>query len=137
MPKTFLKEIKKQLEKEKISIEKELKSFAKKDQKPKGDWDTHFPHFDGETGGAALEKAADEIEEYEARLPIEFNLEIKLKNIDLALEKIRTSLSARILNASHLKKDKFGICEKCGEKIPRERLKVCPEARFCLKCQKK
>ena len=136
MKKTFLEKIKKQLEHEKISIEKELKSFAQKDQKPDGDWDTRFPHFDGESGGAALEKAADEIEEYETLLPIEFNLETKLKNINLALEKIRTSLSARTLNASHLKKGKFGICEKCGKKIPQERLRVCPEARFCLKCQK-
>jgi len=123
MGKTFLNKIKEQLEKGKVSIEEELQRFAKKDQKLKGDWDTRFPHFDGETGGAALEKAADEVEEYSTRLPIEFSLETRLKDINLALEKI--------------KKGKYGICEKCGNKINEKRLKIYPEARFCMKCQKK
>lgn len=121
--KMFLEKIKEQLEKEKISTEEELKKIAKKDTKPTGDWDTRFPHFDGESGGASLETAADEIEEYEARLPIEFQLETRLRDINLALEKI--------------KKGNYGVCEKCGEKIPRTRLNVCPEAKFCLKCKQK
>jgi len=115
--------IKEQLEKEKASIEKELKKFAKEDVKPSGDWDTRFPKFNGgETGSAALEKAAGEVEEYSTLLPIEHALELRLKNINSALEKIKTG--------------KYGICEKCGDKIPAERLKVSPEARFCLKCKK-
>ena len=28
------------------------------------------------------------------------------------------------------------ICEKCKKEISEERLKVCPEAKFCLKCNK-
>ena len=147
--KNFLKKIKERLEKEKGSIEKELKKFAKEDTKPSGDWDTKFPKFNGgEAGSAALEKAADEVEEYSTLLPIEHTLELRLKNINLALEKIRTSLSARTLkirtslsartlDASHgPKKGEYGICEKCGKKIPAERLKASPEARFCLKCEK-
>lgn len=122
MKKTFLKEIEEKLKKEKIVIEKELQKFAKKDEKVKGDWNTRFPYFDGEAGGNALEKAADEVEEYVTRLPIEHSLETKLKNINLALEKI--------------KKRKYGICEKCGQEIPLERLEACPEARLCLKCPK-
>ena len=123
MDKKLLNELKEKLEKEKITIEEELKGFAKKDEKLKGDWDTRFPKWDGsEAGGAALEKAADEVEEYSALLPIEYNLELKLKNIDLALEKI--------------KKGEYGTCEKCGKEISEKRLKVYPEARFCLKCKK-
>jgi len=122
MNKRLLQKLKQKLEYERASIEEELKKFAKKDKKLKGDWDTRFPHWDGETGGAGLEKAADEVEEYSTLLPIEYNLELKLKNIDLALEKI--------------KKGKYGICEKCGKKIAEGRLKIYPEARFCLKCQK-
>lgn len=116
-----LKKIKEKLEKEKAVIEEELQSFAKKDIKIKGDWDTKFPHFNGEAGGSRLERAADEVEEYSALLPIEYSLETRLRDINLALEKI--------------KKGKYGKCEKCGKKIPEERLKVCPEARVCLKCQ--
>jgi len=43
MNKKLLEELKKNLEKEKSLIEKDLKGFAKKDKKLKGDWDTRFP----------------------------------------------------------------------------------------------
>ena len=118
----FHRKIKEKLENEKAAIEKELKKFAKEDEKLNGDWDTRYPHWDGEAGSAGLEKAADEVEEYSTLLPIEYSLEIRLKNINLALEKI--------------KEGKYGICENCGKKIDKKRLEVCPEARFCLKCQK-
>lgn len=123
MTKKILEELKLKLKKEKSLIEKELKKFAKKDKKLKGDWDTQYPVFNGETGSAALEMAADEVEEYETRLPIEYAFEIKLKNINLALKKI--------------KKGKYGICEKCKKQIDTKRLKIFPEARFCMKCKKK
>jgi len=122
--KKTLEKIKLELEKEKKSLEEELKKFAEKDKKLEGDWDTRFPHFNGgEVGSAALEKAADEIEEYSTLLPIEYALETRLRNINLALKKI--------------KKGRYGICEKCKKEIEIERLKVYPEARTCLKCQGK
>jgi len=123
MDKKFLKEIKERLEKEKSAIEKELEGFAKKDPKLKGDWDSLFPQFDK----GNLEEAADEVEEYSTRLPIEFSLELKLRDINLALEKI--NLSTKL-------KDKYGKCEKCGRQIPKDRLKIFPEARTCNKCKK-
>ena len=122
MNKKLLEKLRQNLEKEKVTTEEELKKFAKKDEKLKGDWDTRFPHWNSETGGAGLEEAADEVEEYSTLLPIEYNLELKLKNIDLALEKI--------------KKGKYGMCKKCGKKIDERRLKIYPEARICLKCRK-
>lgn len=30
----------------------------------------------------------------------------------------------------------YGICEQCGEPIPRDRLEVVPYARLCMKCAK-
>jgi RNA polymerase-binding transcription factor DksA len=54
-------------------------------------------------------------------LPLEHSLEIKLKNINLALEKIG--------------KEKYGVCEKCKKEIEEDRLMVYPDARFCLKCK--
>lgn len=122
MDKNLVKELKGNLEKKKIEIEKELEKFATKDEKMKGDWDTRFPRFDGgETGSAALEKAADEVEEYSTLLSLEHNLELQLKDIDSALEKIEKGI--------------YGKCEKCGKEIPTERLKIYPEARFCLNCE--
>lgn len=120
--KKLLLQLKVQLKKEKTEIEERLKSFAKKSEKLKDDWDTRFPHFDGETGGAILEKAADEVEEYSTLLPIEYSLELKLREVNFALERI--------------KKGKYGICEKCKKPIEIERLKACPEAKICSKCLK-
>lgn len=122
MNKKLLKELKEKLEKTKIAIEAELQRFAKKDEKLKGDWDTKYPKFNGGAGSQALEDAADQVEEYVTLLPIEHSLELRLKSINLALEKI--------------KKDKYGKCEKCGKKMKEERLKVYPEAKICKKCTK-
>jgi RNA polymerase-binding transcription factor DksA len=36
--------------------------------------------------------------------------------------------------AARLAAGTFGICERCGEPIPRGRLEARPEARFCLPC---
>jgi DnaK suppressor protein len=116
-------QIKKKLERERATIEKELENFSKEDKKQKGNWNTVFPYFDGEIGSANLEKAADEVEEYEAKLPVEHTLEIKLRNIEFALRK--------------LEKGKYGICEKCKKTIDSKRLKIFPEARLCIDCQKK
>lgn len=119
-----MQKFKQLLENEKNIIEGELKKFAKKNKKLKGDWKTNFPDFGEETGGAALETAADEVEEYATLLPIEYNLEMRLKNINLALEKIKKG-----------DKGGYGVCEKCGKKISRERLDIYPEARTCKKCK--
>ena len=120
--KKLIGKLRKALEKEKISVEEQLNKIAKKDEGVTGDWDTVFPKYDGgESGGAALEKAADEVEEYSTLLPIEQSLEIRLKNIDSALEKI--------------KKGRYGKCEKCQKEIPIDRLKASPESRFCLDCK--
>jgi len=133
MNKKLLLQLKEKLEREKVNIEEQLKRFAKENEKLKGDWDTIFPKFNGgEVGSAALEKAADEVEEYSTLLPLEYNLELKLKNVDLALEKIKKAAKGEPRQG----RGKYGICEKCGKEIPEERLKVSPEARFCLKCKK-
>jgi DnaK suppressor protein len=122
MNKKLIEELKEKLEKEGKSIEKELDKFAKKDSKLKGDWDTIFPNFSGgESGSGDMEKAADEVEEYSTLLPIEYSLETKLKNINIALEKI--------------KKGTYGRCEKCKKEISEERLRAFPEARTCNDCK--
>jgi len=117
MNKGLLAELKEKLEKEKTAIKKQLATFADQDPELKGDWDTRFPKFDGN-----LEEAADEVEEYTSRLPVEFSLETRLRDINLALDKI--------------KKDNYGRCENCGKEIDEKRLKVLPAARVCMKCQK-
>jgi len=119
---TPLEKIKDKLEADKKIIEETLKTFADKDQKLKGDWDSRFPAFSGES----LEDAADEVEQYEALLPVEFSLETRLKDINIALDKIEKG-----------KKGNYGVCEKCQKQIPQDRLAIYPEARECSNCQKR
>jgi len=121
MDKKTLKKLEEELKKTKTIIEKGLNSFAKKDENLKGDWDTKFPRL-GEKGRSDLEKAADEVEEYETLLSIEHSLEDKLRDIDTALKKIKSG--------------KYGICEKCKKPISIARLKVFPAAKNCKDCNK-
>jgi DnaK suppressor protein len=122
MFKSSLKKTEEELEKQKKMIEEELQKFAKRDEKLKDDWDTKFPHFESGAGSQALEDEAGEVEEYVTKLPIEYSLELRLRDINLALEKIKTG--------------KYGKCEKCQKSIPKERLKASPEARTCTACIK-
>lgn len=131
MTKNLFQELKEKLAKEKEILEKELKEFAEKDTKPKGDWDTRYPKFNA----GNLEEEADEVQEYEKLLSIEYSLELRLKDVNSALEKINLPIKLAEQNQS-IKKGKYGECEKCGKKISIERLKVCPEARLCMKCKK-
>jgi len=116
MEKIIVNELKKKLEAEKTSLEKELSSFAKKDDSPKGDWETKYPNREN----GSMEEEADEVQEYGNMLPVEHSLELKLKDVDSALKKIEGGA--------------YGICEKCGKEIDEKRLRACPEAKTCLKC---
>ena len=118
MDKKSIQNFKKKLEEQKQTLEQELQKFANKDKKLKGDWDTRFPQFDK----GDLDEAADEIEEYATLLPIEHSLELKLRDVNFALNRI--------------KKQKYGQCEKCGKNISKQRLNICPEAKICVKCLK-
>lgn len=116
MEKELIEKLKSKLEEEKKSVQKQLETFAVKDDSPKGDWQTKYPNReDGDK-----EEEADELQEYNNMLPVEHSLELKLKDIELALEKIDRGA--------------YGICEKCGKEISEERLLAIPEARTCLKC---
>ncbi len=116
MNKKQLEEVKEKLEKSKTSLEEMLKTFAKKDDIPKGDWDTVFP----KTEGSSMEEKADEVEEYSSLLPVEHALEIKLKNINDALKKIEEGA--------------YGKCEKCEKDISHKKLSLTPETKLCHDC---
>ena len=120
MDKKNIAKLKEKLEEQKDSIRAELEKFAKEDKNLKGDWDTKYPIANNGSGGQMMEDAADQVEEYATLLPIEHNLELRLQDINSALEKI--------------KKGKYGKCENCNKNIPEERLNIYPEARKCGKC---
>jgi len=122
MTKEETQNLKEKLEKERKIIEQELSRFAERDKKLKGDWDTKYPEFQSGASGSQLEEeAADEVEEYITLLPIEHSLELRLLEINKAIEK--------------MKKGTYGKCEKCKKEIESDRLKFFPEASLCSKCQ--
>lgn len=120
MDQKLKKQLKNQLEAEKKKLSKELKRFAKQDPQLKGNWLTRFPFFG--LARSHKDESAEEIEEYENLLPVEHSLELRLKDINEALLKI--------------KKGRYGLCEKCGQPIEPKRLQVAPEAKLCIKCSR-
>lgn len=104
------------LRRKKEGLEKQLSSFASQDPRTKGDWDSLYPR----TPEGNEEEAADEVEEYSNRLPLEQSLEQSLRDVNAALEKLTQGA--------------YGTCEKCSQEIQKERLFALPEARTCMKC---
>jgi DnaK suppressor protein len=117
--KEILEKLKKKLEQHKAKIEKELATIAEKDEKMKGDYDTRFPDFGTPQ---STDESALEVTAYESALPLEYALELRLADINKALEKIKNG--------------QYGQCEKCGESIDPKRLEAIPEAKYCIKHQK-
>lgn len=116
MDKKFIKKIKKELEKERKIIIKELKRFASQDAKPRGDFDTLFPDI-----GDQQDENAIEVTLYGNTLPVEYNLETRLQNIEKALERI--------------KNNEYGKCRVCKQQISQARLEIIPESDLCIKCK--
>lgn len=114
-----ISKLKNKLIKEKKLIEGELSSFAHKDTAVKDNWVADFPNFGDER--TEQDENAEEVQEYENELPIEYALETRLQNINLALEKTE--------------KENYGLCESCGKQIEIERLEAEPSARMHVHCK--
>ena len=112
------RKLERRLKKKQRQIKKQLSGFARKVKRVKGDYRSRFPVF-----GRGKDEDAQEVEQYNYRLSLEHGLESELEKIEKALQKI--------------KEGKYGICENCGKRINPERLKIYPEARYCMECHKK
>ncbi len=119
MDKKLLAELKGKLEGQKAALQKELESFATEDPNLKHNWDAKFPNRED----ADKDESADDAQEYDNALSLEHSLELKLRDVSMALEKIGQG--------------SYGVCEVCGKTIDEERLLACPEAKTCLKCHQK
>lgn len=121
MDKKTIAELKKKLEQEKILLKKDLLQFADKDKKNPDDYDTRFPDLWDRS--SSPDEGAKEVETYENLLAIEHALELRLREVNESLEKI--------------KEDNYGLCEVCGKKIELNRLRANPAAKTCLSCSNK
>jgi len=114
LAKTFIKKQQERLEKEREKILIQIENLRKEDP---------FSDPDHASDNAAVdtdvrEQVGHEIIEAQIK-----DLQIRLKEIDYALEKIG--------------KDQYGRCDSCKKNISQARLKLIPEARYCIDCEKK
>ena len=108
-----LEELRGALAAEKDSVDEELATHGKKS----GNAWTGSSESEGEEADPI--DAADNIEELAVNVPMVAELEKRRKEIEDALEKIE--------------EETYGLCEKCGEMIPFDRLEANPAARTCIK----
>ena len=99
------------LEAEKDSLDEELAAHGKKSGK---EWQGSS-QSEGEEPDPI--DAADNIEELAVNVPLVAELEKRHKDIEDALEKMDGA---------------YGMCEKCGDPIPYDRLEANPAARTCI-----
>lgn len=101
---------------EKDRLEKDLSRIARENPDIKDDYKATFPDY-----GRNQEENAQEEEVYEARRAAEQSLELQLRDVREAIERIESGT--------------YGTCEKCGKEIPEERLHAFPAARHCVEHQ--
>ena len=64
--------------------------------------------------------------------------EERTRELDLILTDREKRKLAQIDDAiERIEENTYGLCEECGVKIPKARLKVLPFAKYCIECQEK
>jgi len=56
-------------------------------------------------------------------------VEAEIKDTTKRLEDLKMAMEL-------LKKGRYGVCMRCNKDIPQARLKLVPEARYCIECKK-
>jgi len=100
---------------EKEKLEGELSSIGRRNPENPDDWEA--TPSDAQTDSADLNDFADNIEDFETNTAILKQLEIQLKDVNDALNKIEGG--------------NYGICEVSGQPIEEDRLEANPAARTC------
>jgi RNA polymerase-binding transcription factor DksA len=107
----FVEKMREKLVKEKKSLENDLARFARPVGE-EGEYETIQENL-----GSDMDDSATETEINDNNKSLERSLEAKLKDVLDALEKIEVGT--------------YGVCEKTGRDIPKDRLEVLPMARVC------
>jgi DnaK suppressor protein len=100
-------------------IKEDLSDFTRPDKRSKeAEFQTQFPDY-----GSSEDENALEVTAYGDRLSVEGTLEKEVKDIEVALKRIKEGV--------------YGICKYCGKDIGEARLKVRPSSSACVECKKK
>lgn len=105
------------LKAELANLESELKTVGRKNPENPKDWEPMPEKMDTLTSDET--ELADKIEAFEENIAILNQLEARYNEVKAALARVKAG--------------KFGLCEKGGEVIERERLEANPAATTCKK----
>ena len=105
---------KKKLLEEKELVEKELETVGRRNPDNAADWE---PVATAEEIPAERDEVADKLESFEENVAIVRQLESRLGEINVALNKIKNGT--------------YGTCSVCGKEIETERLEANPAATTC------
>ena len=121
MDTSHLKDLKKKLLEEKITIGTQLQRIAKKNPAIEGDWTAVPPDIDDPS--TTMDERAQSVTELEERRAVEQSLELRLKEIDKALQQIDAG--------------SYGQCINCKSPINAKRLIAMPVVASCIDCANK
>lgn len=111
---TFIHSQKKRLEGELKKIQLQIEELKKDDP---------FADPDHASDNAAVDTDVREQVGHET-------IEAQIKDLQLKVNDIKAGLA-------RIDKGSYGRCEKCGKLIPKARLELIPEARYCVECERK
>lgn len=118
MKEEFLKQMKQQLEEEKIRLVDELSKFAHRNTKAaETDYNSDFPNI-----GDKEDENASEVAEFSNNLSLEDELEKALRDVEKALEM--------------MEKNTYGVCKYCNQEINERRIQARPTSSSCIQCKK-
>lgn len=114
----FLEQVGKVLLEEKTRLEKELKSFSKKNSTTKGEeYDANFPEY-----GDEEDENAREVADYTANKTLEVTFERELRDVESSLKRLHEG--------------NYGMCKYCDQPIDEKRLLARPTSSSCVACKK-
>jgi RNA polymerase-binding protein DksA len=112
----WMEEMRRVLESERERLRGELEDVGNFSNLERRGFGTEMATTDDDTIDMASEAA-----ERERELALRSNLEDLLDRVEVALAKID--------------QNEYGVCERCGRKISKERLKAVPHATMCVPCR--
>lgn len=116
MDKSQLHNLEQQLSQEEQDIIRQLGEVATLNPSVKGDFEPVMPNYEGNDEDERISEATD----FDRNLALEHQLETRLKDVRNARERIQQGT--------------YGVCSRCHNDIPENRLKAMPTANLCIAC---